>query len=119
MKPRPFIRRLMARDRVVEPGPELDTLVAEDVGETLSDPLLCPRCGTEMGDLGLGRYVCPNGHGEWLAGDELEEYEEVDSDPYRQEKTIASQLREYGTNADRAGRSKDRKTVYRRPWEIT
>ncbi len=84
----------------------------------MSDPLLCPRCGTEMTDLGLGRYVCPNGHGEWLADDEVEEYEEVDPDPYRHEKTVASQLREHGNNADKAGKRKKLKPVMKRPWEF-
>lgn len=83
----------------------------------MSDPLLCPRCGTEMMDLGLGRYICPDGHGEWLADDELEDYEEVDPDPYRHEKTVASQLREYGSNADRAGKAKGKPHKLKR-WEI-
>ncbi len=72
-----------------------------------------------MTDLGLGRYVCPNKHGEWLV-DESELGDlgvEIDSDPYRHEKTIASQLREYGSNADRAGKAKKKPHKLRR-WEV-
>lgn len=83
----------------------------------MSDPLFCPRCGTEMTDLGLGRYVCPSGHGEWLADDEVEEFEEIDPDPHRHEKTVASQLREHGSNADKAGKAKE-KPHKRRRWEV-
>ena len=70
-----------------------------------------------MTNLGLGRYVCPDGHGEWLADDELENYEERDSDPYRHEKTVASQLREHGTNSDRVGKAKDKPRKPKR-WEV-
>lgn len=68
--------------------------------------------------LGEGRYICPDKHGEWLV-DEKEMGIEVDPDPFRHEKTLASQIRESGSGNNGVGRAKDRKQFYRRPWETT
>lgn len=72
----------------------------------------CPTCGRVMKRSGAGRYVCSL-HGEWLEKepDERQEQEptvkpgsDYDPDPYRHDKTIDSQIREYGPGSNGVGR---------------
>ena len=80
----------------------------------------CPRCGRVMQRKGDGYYVCPDGHGEWLE-DELEpevqqaKAADYEPDPYRHDKTIDSQIREYGPGSNGVGRRRKKPTVKRKP----
>lgn len=82
----------------------------------------CPTCGRTMKRSGAGRYTCSL-HGEWLEKEPDEEQvatpavkpaADYDSDPDRHHKTVASQLREYGSGNSGSGRRRKR-VVKRRP----